>query len=51
MMIDEHEKQSKKQNTELFIGSSRVNLSQRMVESAKFSGKGDYTEPLMYEVV
>lgn len=49
-MIDEHEKQSKKQNTELFIGSSRVNLSQRMVESAKFSGKGDYTEPLMYEV-
>lgn len=49
-MIDEHEMQNEKQNTELLIASSRVNLSQRIVESAKYLGKGDYTEPLMYEV-
>lgn len=50
MMIDEHEMQNEKQNKEILIASSRVNLSQHIVESAKYTGREDYTEPLMYEV-
>lgn len=48
MMIDEYDYD--KQNTELLICTSRVNLTQRIVESAKYSGWGDYTEKLVYEV-
>lgn len=50
MMIDEHEMQIEKQNAEMLIASSRVNLSQRIVESAKYAGSGDYTELLKSEV-
>lgn len=41
---------NKKQYTELLVGTSRVNLSQRIVESVKYEGWGDYSEDLKDEV-
>ena len=35
---------NKKQYTELLVGTSCVNLSQRVVESVKYEGWGDYSE-------
>lgn len=49
-MIDEHEYESEKQNTEILLGTSRVNLSQRIVESVKYSGWGDYTAEFDNEI-
>lgn len=37
-------------STEQAIGTSRVNLSQRTVESVKYYQEGDFTEQLRYEV-
>lgn len=41
---------NKKQYTELLVGTSCVNLSQRVVESVKYEGWGDYSERLENEV-
>lgn len=47
-MMDEYEKE--KQNTQVLIGISRINLSQRTVELVKYSDRGDYTEEFVYEM-
>ncbi len=40
----------KRKYTERLVGTSRVNISQRVVESAKYERFGDYTEQLKDEV-
>lgn len=41
---------NKKQNTELLVGTSCVNISQRVVESVKYEEWGDFSESLKDEV-
>lgn len=47
-MIDEYEYDM--QDTELLIGTSRVNLTQGVVEAVKYTGWGDFTEKVAYQM-